>query len=154
KTNLAKFSGMMQGQRSITSVAQLIMSELTPLVDAQHGAFYMMDSEEEPSLHLIASYGFGGRKSLSNAYKLKESLIGQCAFEKKRILLGDVPSGFIYIATGMGEATPRSVIVLPVLFEGETKAVIELASFRDFTPNYITFLDQLMDGIGVILNMI
>ena len=153
KTNLAKFSGMMQGQRSIAAVAQLIVSELTPLVDAQHGAFYMMDAEPESRLHLIATYGFGGRKSLSNAYKLKENLIGQCAFEKKRILLTDVPEGFIYIATGMGEAPPRSVVVLPVLFEGEIKAVIELASFRWFTPNYLTFLDQLMAGVGVILNM-
>jgi HAMP domain-containing protein/signal transduction histidine kinase/ActR/RegA family two-component response regulator len=154
KTNLAKFAGMMQGQRSIASVAQLIMSELTPLVDAQHGGFYMLDAEPDPILHLIASYGFGGRKSLEYRYKLRESLIGQCAFEKKRILINDVPEGFISIATGMGESSPRSVVVLPVLFEGETKAVIELASFRSFTPNYLTFLDQLMASIGVILNMI
>ncbi len=154
KTNLARFSGMMQGQRSIASVAQLIVSELTPLVGAQHGAVYMMDLEDDPTLHLIATYGFGGRKSLANSYKLKENLIGQCAFEKKRILLTDVPDGFIYIATGMGEASPRSVVVLPVLFEGETRAIIELASFRAFTPNYLTFLDQLMSSVGVILNMI
>ncbi|HSY20763.1 MAG TPA: HAMP domain-containing protein, partial [Polyangiaceae bacterium] len=157
KTNVAKFSGMMQGQRSIASVAQLIMSELTALVDAQHGAFYMLEKEDlgnEPMLHLIASYGFGGRKTLSNGYRLKESLIGQCAFEKKRILLTEVPDNFIYIATGMGEAAPRCVVVLPVLFEGQIKAVIELASFRHFSSNYLTFLDQLMASVGVILNMI
>ena len=154
KTNLAKFSGMMQGQRSIASVAQLIVSELTPLVDAQHGAFYMVDAEPEPSLHLIATYGFGGRKNLASTYRLKENLIGQCAFERKRILLSDVPEGFISIATGMGDASPRSVVVLPVLFEGVIKAVIELASFRTFTPNYLTFLDQLMASVGVILNLI
>ncbi|HVH40741.1 MAG TPA: HAMP domain-containing protein [Labilithrix sp.] len=155
KTNLARFSSIMQGQRNIVSVAQLIMSELTPLVDAQHGAFYMLDeSTGEPALHLIASYGFGGRKSLSSSYRIRESLIGQCAFEKKRISLADVPENFIYIATGMGEAPPRSVVVLPVLFEGEVKAVIELASFRRFDDNHLTFLDQLMDSVGVILNMI
>ncbi|MGD0526753.1 MAG: HAMP domain-containing protein, partial [Polyangiaceae bacterium] len=135
KTNLARFSSMMQGQRSIVSVAQLIMSELTPLVNGHHGAFYMMetDPEGEATLRLIASYGFGGRKSLANSYKFRETLIGQCAFEKKRIVLGNVPENFIYIATGMGEAPPRSVVVLPVLFEGETKAVIELASFNSFS---------------------
>ncbi len=154
KTNLARFSGMMQGQRSISSVAQLIVSELTPLVDAQHGAFFMADAEDEPNLHLIATYGFGGRKNLAGSYRLKESLIGQCAFERKRILLTDVPDGFIYIQTGMGEAPPRAVVVLPVLFEGAIKAVIELASFRPFSPNYLTFLDQLMASVGVILNMI
>jgi len=155
KTNLAKFSGMMQGQRSIASVAQLIMSELTPLVDAQHAAFFMVENEGGgPMLRLIASYGFGGRKTLANSYRLKESLIGQCAFEKKRILLGTVPADFIYIASGMGEAPPRCVVVLPVLFEDEVKAVIELAAFRAFSPNHLTFLDQLMDSMGVILNMI
>ena len=87
----------------------------------------------EPRLQLIASYGFGGRKSLANTYRMKESLVGQCAFEKKRILLADVPEDFIYIATGLGEAPPRNVVVLPVLFEGETKAVIELASFQPFS---------------------
>ena len=157
KTNLARFSSMMQGQRSIVSVAQLVMSELTPLVDAQHGAFYIMDSDEDdgqPLLQLIASYGFGGRKQLNNSYRLCESLIGQCAFEKKRILLADVPEDFMHIASGMGEAPPRTVLVLPVLFEGETKAVIELASFNAFIPNHLTFLDQLMGSVGVILNLI
>jgi signal transduction histidine kinase/ActR/RegA family two-component response regulator/HAMP domain-containing protein len=159
KTNVARFSSIMQGQRNIVSVAQLIMSELTPLVDAQHGAFYYMTDSEDasdptPSLHLIASYAFGGRKGLSSRYKLKESLIGQCAFEKKRILLGEVPHDFLYIVSGMGEAAPKNVVVLPVLFEGEVKAVIELATFKAFVPNHLTFLDQLMDSIGVILNMI
>jgi HAMP domain-containing protein/signal transduction histidine kinase/AmiR/NasT family two-component response regulator len=157
KTNLAKFSGMMQGQRNIVSVAQLITSELTPLVDAQHGGFFMLDTEKangEPILNLIASYGFTNRKNLSTAYRLKESLIGQCAYEKKRILLTNVPDSFIHIQTGLGEAPPRNVVVLPVLFEGETKAVIELASFKSFSTNQLIFLDQLMDSIGVILNMI
>ena len=155
KTNLARFSGLMQGQRNTVSVAQLVMSELTPLVDAQHGAFYMLDeSRGGPVLSLIASYGFGGRKGLATSYRIRESLIGQCAFEKKRILITDVPPDFIFIATGMGEAPPRSVVVLPVLFEGEVKAVIELATFRRFDDNHLTFLDQLMDSVGVILNMI
>src|SRR6185312_12334340 len=93
KTNLAKFSGMMQGQRSIASVAQLIMSELTPLVDAQHGGFYVVDNDaDETYLSMIASYAFTERKHLANRYKLKEGLVGQCAFEKKVILLSDPPS--------------------------------------------------------------
>ncbi|HEX7622550.1 MAG TPA: ATP-binding protein, partial [Anaeromyxobacteraceae bacterium] len=156
KTNLANFSNMMQGQRNIESVAQAIISKLTPLVNAQQGAFFMMEADQqkgESVLNLIASYGFGGRRTLSHSYRLKESLIGQCAFEKKRILLGAVPESFIYIASGMGEAPPRCVVVLPVLFEGETKAVIELASFSEFSPNQLAFFDQLMENVGVILNM-
>ncbi|BDG05443.1 HAMP domain-containing protein [Anaeromyxobacter oryzae] len=158
KTNLANFSSMMQGQRNIVSVAQAVMSELTPLVNAQHGAFFIVepgtDEKAGALLNLVASYGFGGRKTLSHSYRLKESLIGQCAFEKKRIVVTHVPEDFIYVASGMGEARPRCVVVLPVLFEDEIKAVIELASFRDFSPNHLAFLDQLMENVGVILNMI
>ena len=156
KTNVARFSGMLQGQRDIVAVAKLVMSELTPLVDAQHGAFFMLntDSDGEALLQLVASYGLGGHGKLSNTYRLRETLIGQSAFEKRRILLSDVPENFITIASGMGEAPPRSVVVLPVLFEGETKAVIELASFKHFVPNHLNFLDQLMSSVGVTLNMI
>jgi signal transduction histidine kinase/HAMP domain-containing protein/ActR/RegA family two-component response regulator len=156
KTNLARFSGLIQGQRSIASVAQLIMSELTPLVGAQQGAFFMLERDADRSalLRLTASYGLGGGQTLASIYRLKESLIGQCAFEKKRILLCDLPEGFARIATALGEASPRCVVVLPVLFEGEIKAVIELASFQTFSHNHLAFLDQLMDSIGVILNMI
>ncbi|MBL7558146.1 MAG: HAMP domain-containing protein [Bdellovibrionaceae bacterium] len=155
KTNLAKFSSMMQGQRSITSVAQLIMSELTPLVDAQQGAFFMLESENhENSLNLIASYAFTERRNVSNKYKFKEGLVGQCAFEKKRIILRQPIEDYIMISSSLQEEKPKNIIVLPVLFEGELKAVIELASNRALTQNYIIFLDQLMDSIGVILNMI
>ncbi|MES3036596.1 MAG: HAMP domain-containing protein, partial [Bdellovibrionota bacterium] len=155
KTNLAKFSGMMQGQRSITSVAQLIMSELTPLVDGQQGTFFMLEAEGvEPSLNLIASYAFTERRGVSNKYRLKEGLVGQCAFEKKRILLTHPNENYVMISSSLVEERPKNVIVLPVLFEGELKAVIELASMKPFTQNYINFLDQLMDSVGVILNMI
>jgi HAMP domain-containing protein/signal transduction histidine kinase/ActR/RegA family two-component response regulator len=158
KTNLAEFSSMMQGQRSTVSVAQAIISKLTPLMNAQHGAFFLMENDKEgrgePLLSLIASYGFGGRKTLATSYRLRETLVGQCAFEKKRILVTGLPDDFIYVASGMGEAPPRCLVVLPVLFEGEAKAVIELASFSEFGPNHLAFLDQLMANVGVILNMI
>jgi len=155
KTNLARFSSMMQGQRNLTAVAQLIMSELTPLVDAQHGAFFVAQpTDNDPLLVLIASYAFNERKNLSNTYQLKESLVGQCAFEKKRILITKPPEDYISITSGLGEAKPQNILLLPVVFEGELKAVIELASFQPFSVNYLNFLDQLMDSVGVILNMI
>ncbi|MGZ3692360.1 MAG: ATP-binding protein, partial [Pseudobdellovibrio sp.] len=155
KTNLAKFSGMMQGQRSITSVAQLIMSEVTPLVDASMGAFFMAEGEnDDVTMNLIASYAFTVRNSVSNKYHLKEGLVGQCAFEKKRITLIQPSNHPSMISSSTTEMKPLNVIVLPVLFEGELKAVIELASIHPFSQNYVNFLDQLMDSIGVILNMI
>ncbi len=155
KTNLAKFSGMMQGQRSLTAVAQLVMSELSPLVDARHGTFYILDQENgEPVLNLLASYAYTKQTALAKQCRMKEGVIGQCAFDKKKILISNTPNDYIKISSSLGESRPSNILVLPVLFEGQLKAVIELASFKPFSPNYLSFLDQLMDYIGVILNVI
>jgi CheY-like chemotaxis protein/signal transduction histidine kinase/HAMP domain-containing protein len=155
KTNLAKFSRMMQGQKDLESVSRLIMSELTPLVSAHHGAFFMMDNDAGGSLlKLIASYAYRQRKHVANRFAPGEGLVGQAALEKQPILLQNVPDDYIQITSGLGEAPPRNIIVLPVLFEGEVKAVIELASFLPFSQIHQTFLDQLTESVGVVLNMI
>jgi HAMP domain-containing protein/CheY-like chemotaxis protein/signal transduction histidine kinase len=155
KTNLAKFSSMMQGQKNLDTVARLIMSQLTPLVSAHHGAFFMMDRDDgESVLKLTSTYAYRERKSLSNRFALGESLVGQCALEKKTILLTKVPPDYITISSGLGEAAPLNIIVLPILFEGEVKAVIELASFHPFSAIHQIFLDQLTESIGVVINMI
>ncbi|HWM86329.1 MAG TPA: HAMP domain-containing protein [Kofleriaceae bacterium] len=155
KSNLARFSSMMQGLKSIESVSRLIMSELTPLVSAHHGAFFLMELEEgQPVLKLTAGYAYQARKSLSNRFRLGEGIIGQCAMEKKAILLTRVPADHVQIVTGLGESTPLTLIALPVLFENEVKAVVELASFHPFNPIHQIFLDQLMVSLGVVINMI
>jgi HAMP domain-containing protein/CheY-like chemotaxis protein len=155
KTNLARFSGMMQGQKTLESVSRLIMSELTPLVSAHHGAFYINEtSGSEPALKLMSSYAYKERKTVANVFKFGEGLVGQCALEGKSILLQRVPGDYIQINSGLGEAPPLNIIVLPVLFEGEIMAVIELASFQAFSQIHMMFLDQLMESIGVVLNMI
>jgi HAMP domain-containing protein/CheY-like chemotaxis protein/signal transduction histidine kinase len=159
KTNLAKFSRMMQGQRDLESVSRLIMSDLTPLVGAHHGAFFLADGDtngggHDDVLRLIASYAYKERKSLSNRFRPGEGLVGQAVLEKKPILLTGVPDDYIRITSGLGEAPPRNIIVLPILFEGEVKAVIELASFLPFSQIHQVFLDQLAESVGVVLNMI
>jgi HAMP domain-containing protein/CheY-like chemotaxis protein/GAF domain-containing protein len=155
KTNLAKFSRMMQGQKDLESVSRLIMSELTPLVSAHHGAFFIADNDASGMmLKLIASYAYRARKHVANRFAAGEGLVGQAALEKQPILLQNVPDDYIQITSGLGEAPPRNVIVLPILFEGEVKAVIELASFLPFSQIHQMFLDQLSESIGVVLNMI
>ncbi|HUF26032.1 MAG TPA: response regulator, partial [Gemmatimonadaceae bacterium] len=155
KTNLAKFSRMMQGQKDLQTVSRLIMSELTPLVGAHHGAFFLMDQDESsPALHLIASYAYRKRKNVSSRFTLGEGLVGQAALEKEPILLTSVPEDYIAIGSGLGEAPPRNIIVLPILFEGTVKAVIELGSFNTFGQIHQTFLNQLAESVGVVLNMI
>ena len=154
KTNLARFSSMMQGQKDLDTVSRLIMSELTPLVSAHHGAFFLMgDDGGSPMLKLTATYAYRERKGLPNRFWLGEGLIGQCALEKKSILLTRVPTDYIQISSGLGEAAPLNIIVLPILFEGNVRAVIELASFNTFSEIHQIFLDQLSESIGVVLNV-
>ncbi|MGZ3699778.1 MAG: response regulator, partial [Bdellovibrionota bacterium] len=154
KTNLAKFTGMMQGQRSIESLARLIMSELTPVVTAQHGAFFVMEGDNKPVLRLISSYAYDQRKGVRNYFPLGDSLVGQAALEKKRIVVQEVPTEYVHIGSGLGDAPPKNIVVLPVVFEDQVKSVIELGSFQDFSPVHLTFLDQLAQSIGVVFNMI
>jgi len=156
KTNLAKFSQMLQGQKDLLQVGRLILSELAPVVSAQQGVFYTMDSgkDNDPYLKLLASYAHRERKHGENKFKLGEGLVGQCALEKEKILLSKVPSDYITIGSGLGEAHPLNVLVLPVVFEGQVKAVIELASFDRFSPAHQAFLDQLTESIGIVLNTI
>ncbi|BDI17680.1 histidine kinase [Nostoc cf. commune SO-36] len=155
KTNLAKFTRMLQGQRDLETVSKLILSELAPLVGAQHGVFFLMESAEHiPFLKLISSYAYRERRHLANRFYLGEGLVGQCALEKERILLTDVPSDYVRIASGLGEASPLNAVVLPVLFEGQVTAVIELASFRRFSEIHLTFFDQLTESIAIVLNTI
>jgi HAMP domain-containing protein/signal transduction histidine kinase/ActR/RegA family two-component response regulator len=155
KTNLAKFSGMMQGQRSLESLAQLIMSELTPGVSAQLGTFFVMGADgDKPVLRLLSSYGYSRRKGVSNRFALGDGLIGQAALEKKTILVTHVPDDYVAVSSSLGEAPPRNIVVLPILFEGQVRGAIELGSFEPFSPIHLTFLEQLALSIGVVFNMI
>jgi HAMP domain-containing protein/signal transduction histidine kinase/CheY-like chemotaxis protein len=155
KTNMAKFGRMLQGQKDLLAVGRLILSELAPVVSAQQGAFYTMDAAgDEPALKLLASYAYKERKNIDNVFKLGEGLVGQCALEKEKILLTNVPADYIKITSGLGEASPLNIIVIPIVFEGLVKAVMELASFDRFSATHETFLDQLTESIGIVLNTI
>jgi HAMP domain-containing protein/signal transduction histidine kinase/CheY-like chemotaxis protein len=164
KTNLAKFTRMLQGQKDMLTVGKLILSELAPVVSAQHGVFYVMETPKEetvedaehnePYLKLLASYAFRNRKNVGNKFSLGEGLVGQAALEKERILITNAPEDYVQITSGLGQAPPTNIIVLPVLFEGQVKAVMELSSFEKFSAIHQAFLDQLVESIGIVLNTI
>jgi HAMP domain-containing protein/signal transduction histidine kinase/DNA-binding response OmpR family regulator len=155
KTNIAKFTGMLQGQRDLLAVSKLLLSELTPLVGAQHGTFYLAETgEDQGLLKLLAGYAYTGRDGVPTAFRMGQGLIGQCAMEKQRILVKDVPDNYIRIRSSLADGTPTSIVVLPVLFEDEAKAVIELASVRDFSDIHLSFLDQITQSLGIVLNSI
>lgn len=155
KSNLAEFTQMLQGHRNLETASRLILSNLAPLVGASQGVFYFMDSiDNEPVLKLLSTYAYKERKNLANQFRLGEGLVGQCALEKQRILLTEVPNDYIRISSGLGEAPPLNIIVLPILFETQVSAVIELASFGSFSHLHLTFLEQLSEILGVFLNNI
>jgi signal transduction histidine kinase/DNA-binding response OmpR family regulator/HAMP domain-containing protein len=156
KTNLARFSRMLQGERNLETISNLIMSELAPLVNAQYGVFYIANSNErdDTRLDLVASYGAGGRDQVRPSFELRQGLIGQCAADKRAMRLNKVPGDYIRIGSGLGEGKPAHVNILPALFEEEVKAVIELASFEEFSETHHSFLAQLMETVGIVLNTI
>ncbi|MFI6645052.1 HAMP domain-containing protein [Streptomyces sp. NPDC050504] len=163
KGNLARISGLMQGRRDLDDVASLIMSELTPVVSAQHGAFFLAMStggtevgsepKESYELQMRGSYGYSAG-SMPTTFRPGETLIGTAAEEKRTIQVDNVPPGYLKISSGLGEAPPAHVIVLPVLFEGKVLGVIELASFQPFTHIQRDFLNQIAEMIATSVNTI
>ncbi|WP_282700197.1 HAMP domain-containing protein [Streptomyces sp. CC219B] len=159
KGNLARISALMQGRRDLQDVASLIMSELTPVVSAQHGAFFLAmpdaghNGEDQYELRMLGSYGYS-MGSMPTSFRPGEALVGTAAQEKRTILVENAPSGYLKISSGLGEAPPAQVIVLPVLFEGKVLGVIELASFTPFTQIQKDFLNQIAEMIATSVNTI
>jgi HAMP domain-containing protein/signal transduction histidine kinase/CheY-like chemotaxis protein len=157
KSNLAKFTQMLQGQKDLNTVTQRILSELAQVVRAHYGAFFILKQDEdtrEDKLRLFAAYGYKSDKNIPTEFSMGEGLVGQVAFEKERIILSNVPGNYIKISSGLGRAKPANLIILPVLFENKVKAVVELASLDIFSETHLDFLSQLTESIGIVLNTI
>ena len=154
KTNLAKFTNMLQGQRDLASVGRLLLTELTPLVEAQLGVIYQVDGEASESLTLLAAYADDGANGHPLRLKFGEGLVGQCAADRRSRLIKQMPAHAVSIGSALFKVVPQNVIVLPILFENQVKAVIELATVTSFTDLQVAFLEQLTDGIGIVLNSI
>ncbi|HMG83101.1 MAG TPA: HAMP domain-containing protein [Ferruginibacter sp.] len=157
KSNLAKFTQMLQGQKDLKTVTQRILSELAQVVTAHWGAFYILNQEDETQevkLNLFSAYGYKTDKSIPTQFSIGEGLVGQVAYEKERIILSNIPNNYIKINSGLGKAKPSNLIILPVLFENKVKAVIELASLDIFSQTHLDFLSQLTESIGIVLNTI
>ncbi|MBD9726407.1 HAMP domain-containing protein [Streptomyces caniscabiei] len=155
KTNLARISGLMQGHRDLPVVAELIMDELAPLASAQYGAFYLAeDTERGPELRLVGSYGYPDDTDRPERIPVGRSLVGQAARNRRPISVEEVPPGYVTISSGLGQAVPSALVVLPIVVEDQVLGVIELGSVTPFTQIHQDFLSQLMPTIGVNLNTI
>ncbi|WP_328831491.1 HAMP domain-containing protein [Streptomyces sp. NBC_00252] len=162
ESNLARLAALMQGHRDLMEVADLILRELTPLVNAQYGAFFLADPDEDSlrtaipakGLAFIAGYGAAQGATVDTGGMPVHGLVRQAAREKKRILVDEAPPGYIKINSGLGEASPASVVIIPIIFEDRLLGVIELASFSRFSDVHLAFFDQFVNTIGVAINTI
>jgi signal transduction histidine kinase/DNA-binding response OmpR family regulator/HAMP domain-containing protein len=157
KSNLAKFTQMLQGQKDLQTVAKRILSELAEVVNVHQAAFYILkheDSTKDPKLILTATYAYQNENRVAKEIALGDGLVGQCALEKEQILLSNVPPEYVQIRSGLGKMKPSDLVILPVLFENNVKAVIELASLDTFSDTHLDFLRQLTESIGIVLNTI
>ncbi|HYF51050.1 MAG TPA: response regulator, partial [Planctomycetota bacterium] len=168
KTNLAKFSRMLQGQKDLVAVGKLILSELAPVVSAQQGMLYTVRSPkdettsietasatvgEDAYLKLLAGYACSAREN-TDRLRLGQGLVGQCAVERQKLNLTNIPNDYVSISSSLGEAKPANILIMPILFEGQVKGVLELASFERFSPTHEVFLDTLTESIGIVINTI
>ncbi|MCA6119025.1 HAMP domain-containing protein [Bradyrhizobium sp. WSM 1738] len=155
KTNLARFTNMLQGLRDLSTVGRLLLTELAPLVNAHMGVIYQVESNaENAQLRLLSSYAGDGANPHPQIVQFGEGLVGQCAMDKRQRLVSDIPDDTAPINSGLLRVIPKNIVVLPVLFENQVKAVIELSSIGSFTTSQMTFLEQLTDSIGIVLNSI
>jgi HAMP domain-containing protein/CheY-like chemotaxis protein/predicted transcriptional regulator len=154
KTNLARFTNMLQGQRDLTTVGRLLLTELAPLINAHMGVIYQVTNPETPQLRLLSAYASDGANPHPVVVQFGEGLIGQCAMDKRQRLVADIPADTAPINSALLRVVPKNLVVLPILFENQVKAVIELSSVSSFTTSQMTFLEQLTDSIGIVLNSI
>jgi HAMP domain-containing protein/CheY-like chemotaxis protein len=154
KTNLAKFTNMLQGQRELSTVGRLLLTELAPLINAHMGVIYQVETAEKPQLRLLSTYAVDHVNPHPQVVQFGEGLIGQCAMDKRQRLVSDIPTDTAPINSALLRVVPKNLVVLPVQFENQVKAVIELSSISSFTTSQMTFLEQLTDSIGIVLNSI
>jgi len=155
KTNLARFTRMLQGQRDMKTVAQMVLSELAPLVNAQQASFNVNQSDNgQPVMKLLGGYAYSKRKNLANEFSRRRRSRRAVHTRARKDSGHERSRNYVHVSSGLGEAAPNNIVVLPVLFEGEAKAVIELSTFHTFSDTHLTFLDQLTESIGIVLNTI
>gem|GEM_PF-287328 len=159
KTQLARLTGLSQGVGSMQQLVSMLISEISGLLGAGQGAIYVREDgrlveQREEEYVLLGTYAYSRRKHLNNRFQAGEGLIGQCALEKKPIQLTNAPVDYIQINSGLGEAAPLTIVALPIVFEDQTLAVIELASFQPFSDIQMDLLEQVSATMGVVINSV
>lgn len=145
-TGNAEINNNMRGEKEARELSQSIINQICTYLDARIGAIYLYENGQ---LCLTGSYAFQFRKQNANVFKPGEGLVGQAALEKKMIVFTEVPEDYIKINSGLGNTTPKNIIVLPLLLAGEVKGVIELGSVREFSEMHLQFLEAIAENIAI-----
>jgi len=158
KTGQTQLNEQISGEQDVMTLAKNIITFLTTYLESQVGVFYLLEGEEEGdigenvSLKLLASYAHTQRKGINNKFKLGEGLVGQAALEKQTLIINDLPEDYICVQSGLGEAVPKQLLVMPFMYENAVKGVIEIGSFYEMTDVQLEWLDQVMPNIGIAVN--
>jgi signal transduction histidine kinase/DNA-binding response OmpR family regulator len=153
KTKAAELTTAIQGCEEPAAFARTLITRLTPMIGGRVGVFYGLD-REDGRYHLLGNYGYRRRQALSNDFAPGEGLVGQCALERSSIILTDIPDDYIKVGSALGEATPKVIVVMPVLAQDQAVAVIEIAAFADFDPAHLALLDEIEPVIALNLEIL
>jgi len=148
KTGQTELNETMRGDLDIIALARKVITYVAKYLEVQVGTLYLYD-EDNQVLRLKASYAYNHRKGLNNVFKLGDGLVGQAALELEMLIVTDVPENYIQVISGTGYATPRNIIVAPIVYEDVLKGVIELCSFQPFSLNSQQFLAMVTENIAI-----
>ncbi|MDF2723328.1 MAG: sensor hybrid histidine kinase [Paenibacillus sp.] len=155
KTSVTDVATAFQGMLKLDELSGAIVRKLAPLLGATYGVIYVhKDQGGQPRYSKMASYACSDSDSTPVSFKPGEGLVGQAIVDKRVFLLRDVPDTYVRVSSGLGHAAPRSILIVPIMFEGHVEAVLELASFETFGKKHIAFVEQIGDTLGTAISSV
>lgn len=148
-TGAGELNNVLRGDKDIKELAQQVINMLTPYLKAQVGAIYVAENNQ---FMLAGSYAYSHRKGNTNSIQTGEGLVGQAALEKKPIIFSDIPDDYVKVGSGLGQVTPKNILVYPFLFNDYVKGVIEIGSIREITDLDLQLLKIVSESVGIAFN--
>ena len=153
KSNVSRVTGEVQGVASVEEFGERLLSGLVPMLGGGVAAFYVFD-EARTHLHAVAAYGLAEESNATTPIRLGEGLVGQCAHERKTVSITNVPSSYLRVTSGLGEATPAQVMAVPAISKGEVLGVLEVASLHPFAAREEALLSELLPTVAMSLDIL
>ena len=156
KSNIAEVSSSITGSHNLESLGKTLLSKVVPLVESNYAVFYAkeFDSRNNEQFQLISTFAVKDESSVKKTIQLGEGLLGQAIVERKAQFITNVPADYIRVSSGLGEATPVEVVILPIMFEGEVNAILEIASLNSLNVSQHSFLEELISNLGIVIESV